>query len=204
MNTPENLAAQMAAKTNDQLSAMFKTPNDWLPEALDAARVELQHRGVDASTILVGPPPTPQGQPAFFAVSPLKLIVMSTATLGIYELYWFYKNWKLIKQRTESNIMPFWRAFFGVIFCYSCFREVKEVATSRGISFPWSPGLLAAGWILLTLTWRLPDPYWFVCCLSPLVLVPVQNVVSRLNAWRPRASRRAAVAQLGFVRSQAS
>ena len=49
-----------------------------------------------------------------------------------------------------------------------------------------------------------PDPYWFVCCLSPLVLVPVQNVVSRLNAWRPRGSRRAAVAQLGFVRSQAS
>ena len=113
MNTPENLAAQMAAKTNDQLSAMFKTPNDWLPEALDAARVELQQRGVDASTIPVGPPRTPQGQPAFFAVSPLKLIVMSTATLGIYELYWFYKNWKLIKQRTESNIMPFWRAFLA-------------------------------------------------------------------------------------------
>ena len=72
-----------------------------------------------------------------------------TMTLGIYELYWFYKNWKLIKQRTESNIMPFWRAFFGVIFCYSCFREVKEVATSRGISFPWSPGLLAS-WLDFT------------------------------------------------------
>jgi hypothetical protein len=124
----------------------------------------------------------PEGQPVFFAVSPLKLVVMATVTFGIYELYWFYKNWKLIKQRTESDIMPFWRAFFGVIWCYSCFREVRDVAASRGISFPASPGLLAAGWIILTITWRLPDPYSLVCVLSSLMLVPVQNAINRLNS----------------------
>jgi hypothetical protein len=31
--------------------------------------------------------------PMYFPVSRLKLAVMSTCTLGIYELYWFYKNW---------------------------------------------------------------------------------------------------------------
>lgn len=181
MKAPEDLAAQMADKTNDQLAEMLKRPDDWLPEALDVARAELQRRGIDTSAITVGPPPMPAGQPLFFPVSPLKLVVMSTVTLGIYELYWFYKNWKLIKQRKDSDIEPFWRAFFGVFFCYSCFKEVKEVAASRSVPFPSSPGLLAVIWIGLTLSWRLPEPYFFLNLLTPLVLVPIQSVVNRLN-----------------------
>ena len=171
----------MAEKTNDQLVAMLQRPDDWLPDALDAARAELQRRGVDASTIRVGPPPIPAEQPIFFPVSPLKLVVMSTVTFGIYELYWFYKNWKLIKQRTDSDIRPFWRAFFGVLFCYSCFKEIKKVATSRGVSFPASPGWLAVLWIGLVLSWRLPDPYWMVDILTPFVLFPIQKTVNDLN-----------------------
>jgi hypothetical protein len=181
MNAPEDLAAQMAQKTNDQLVAMLQRPDDWLPESLDAARAEIQRRGIETSTISVGPPPMPAGQPLFFPVSPLKLIVMSTVTFGIYELFWFYKNWKLIKQRTDSDIMPFWRAFFGVLFCYSCFKEIKEVATSRGVSFPASPGWLAVLWIGLALSWRLPDPYSLVDLLTPLALVPIQKTVNDLN-----------------------
>jgi hypothetical protein len=127
-------------------------------------------------------PEPSEGQPAFFAVSPLKLVVMSTVTFGIYELFWFYKNWKLVKQRTERDIMPFWRAFFGVLFCYSFFCEVQDESSSRGISFPSHPALLAACWIFLAVMWRLPDPYWLICLLSPLVLVPVQNTINRVNA----------------------
>jgi len=56
MNAPQNLALQMAEKPNDQLLQMLRRPDDWLPEALDAARAELQRRGVDASTIRIGPP----------------------------------------------------------------------------------------------------------------------------------------------------
>jgi hypothetical protein len=181
MNAPEKLAAQMAEKTNDQLVAMLQRPDDRLPESLDAARVEMQRRGIDTSTISVRPPPMPAEQPIFFPVSPLKLVVMSTVTFGIYEVYWFYKNWKLIKQRTDSDVMPFWRAFFGILFCYSCFKEIKEVATSRGVSFPASPGWLAVLWAGLAISWRLPDPYWFVCWLTPLVLFPIQKTVNDLN-----------------------
>jgi len=147
----------------------------------DASVCEIDGYPLQA-VVAAGPPPMSEGQPIFFPVSPLKLVVMSTVTLGIYELYWFYKNWKLIKQRTDSNIMPFWRAFFGVLFCYSCFKEIKDVATPRGILFPSSPGLIATGWIILKLSLKLPDPYWFVCWLTPLLLVPIQNVINRLNA----------------------
>ena len=132
--TPTHM--HMAEKTDDQLIQMLRRPDDWLPEALNAARAELQQRGIDTSAITVGPPPMPAGQPIFFPVSSLKLVVMCIVTFGIYEVYWFYKNWKLIKQRTASDIMPFWRAFFAVLFCYSCFKRIEEAATSRGLSCP--------------------------------------------------------------------
>jgi hypothetical protein len=38
MNAPQDLPAQMTDKANDELLAMFRHPDDWLPEALEAAR----------------------------------------------------------------------------------------------------------------------------------------------------------------------
>lgn len=35
--------------------------------------------------------------PYYFPVSNTKLVLMSLATLGFYELYWFYKNWVFVK-----------------------------------------------------------------------------------------------------------
>jgi len=127
-------------------------------------------------------PSLPPGQVIFFPVSALKLVVMATVTFGIYQIYWFYKNWKLVKQQTASDIIPFWRSLFALIFCYWFFKLVKEVATFHRIPFRSSPGILAITWIILELTWRLPHPYWILCWLTPLILVPVQNAVNRVNA----------------------
>ena len=46
MKAPEDLAAQMAEKTNDQLVEILGRPSDWLPESLEVAKAELQRRGV--------------------------------------------------------------------------------------------------------------------------------------------------------------
>ena len=77
--------------------------------------------------------------------------------------------------------MPFWRALFGIIFCYPCFKEMSDAAKTHGVSFPLSPGLIATIWIVLSITWRLPNPYWLICMTAPLVLLPVQNAVNNLN-----------------------
>src|SRR5436190_5486376 len=47
MHTNEQLAAQMAQKTSDELLAMFRSARDWTPEALSAAKNELQKRQMD-------------------------------------------------------------------------------------------------------------------------------------------------------------
>src|SRR6266571_6685632 len=36
---------------------------------------------------------TTKPQASFFVVSPAKLAIMSVATLGLYQIYWFYRNW---------------------------------------------------------------------------------------------------------------
>jgi hypothetical protein len=182
VNAPENLAGQMAAKPDAELMEMFQHPEDWQPEALTAAAAELQRRGIDAGSISPAPPISlPAGEVIFFPVSPLKLFIMSTVTFGLYELYWFYKNWKYIKVWTGCNLWPFWRAFFGILFCYPCFKAIREVAGARGIAIPWSAGWLAVVWICLELSWRLPAPLSLLSWLSPLALLQVQYVVNKLN-----------------------
>jgi len=40
----------------------------------------------------------------FFTTSTLKFVVMSICTFGLYELYWFYKNWVQVKARDGTSI----------------------------------------------------------------------------------------------------
>jgi hypothetical protein len=121
-------------------------------------------------------------QPSCFPVSLLKLTVMSIATLGIYELYWFYKNWNLIKQREKIKMAPFWRAFFAYLFCYQCFSDIRAQAASLGLRQSLPAGPLAVGWIITSLLWKLPDPYWFVSFFSFVFILPVQALANRVNA----------------------
>lgn len=126
--------------------------------------------------------PIENNQAPYFAVSLPKLIVMSFCTLGIYELYWFYKNWTLIKNRERIEIAPFWRAVFAVLFCYQCFSRIQANASSLGLQQSIPAGPLAAGWIITSILWKLPDPYWLVSTLSFLFMLPVQALANRINA----------------------
>jgi hypothetical protein len=101
-------------------------------------------------------------EPYFFTAAPLKLAVMSVVTGGIYELYWFYKNWVLIKQRTGQDMMPFWRAFFAPLWAYSFFKQVSNSARVNNVPESMPIGLLAIAYFAIHATVRLPDPYWLI------------------------------------------
>ncbi|MEG3987653.1 hypothetical protein QUA13_10975 [Microcoleus sp. S28C3] len=120
-------------------------------------------------------------QPIFFPVSRLKLFVMSLVTFGLYQIFWFYKNWQLFKAATGSNISPFWRAVFNGIFCYSLITKIRNRAKLRGIDADFSPFLLTLAWFGLALCARLPKPYLLVSFFSVIVLLPVQEIVNELN-----------------------
>jgi hypothetical protein len=116
----------------------------------------------------------------YFPVSLIKFAVLSICTFGLYEFYWFYKNWQRVKEREHSDIMPFWRAFFAFFFCYSLFRRIGQSA--KGSNLPSiSAGGLVAGWIIVRLLYRLPNPYSLVCFFAFLFLMPIQQTVNKIN-----------------------
>ncbi len=120
-------------------------------------------------------------EPPFFSVSPTKLLLLSVCTLGLYEIYWFYKNWSLVKRREGTNILPVARSIFAYFFCYALFRRVSTHAAEVNCNdLPAGP--LAVGWIVTTLLWRLPDPYWLVSFAAVLFLLPVQSAINSINA----------------------
>lgn len=87
----------------------------------------------------------------YFPVSAIKLILMSIFTFGIYEFYWFYKNWQRVKSQTGESLSPFWRAIFSIFFCYPLFKRIKEKSTSEGISSRYNTSLVAISYIVLLL-----------------------------------------------------
>src|SRR5689334_8216637 len=62
----------------------------------------------------------------FFPCSLLKLAVMSFSTLRLFHIYWFYKNWRCIKERTGEDIAPAARSIFLIFFCYGLFKRIRE------------------------------------------------------------------------------
>lgn len=118
----------------------------------------------------------------YFAVSPLKLVVMSFCTLFLYQVYWFYKNWSLVKARERSNIIPAIRSVFAFFFCYSLFSKIRDTAQEDHVAVALPAGPLAALWIVITLIQMLPAPYWLVSFAAVFVLLPVQIAANHINA----------------------
>jgi hypothetical protein len=135
------------------------------------------------SSQAVAPSMIPQSlaSEGYFSVSPVKLVVMSVCTFGIYEIYWFYKHWGAIKKENNLDINPLARAIFAIFFCYDLFKRIQSAAALQKLKTFRAPRSLAIGWVIVNLLWRLPDPYWLVSFLSVLFLLPVQTTANALN-----------------------
>lgn len=126
--------------------------------------------------------PTVATVPPFFAVSLFKLLVLSTCTLLLYQLYWFYRNWQLIRMRERSSVSPALRTLFAILFCYACFKRIRKAGVEGGIAPPLQAGLLAAAWTAAVLAQYLPGPGALVSLAAVLILLPVQSQANRINA----------------------
>ena len=120
-------------------------------------------------------------KPLFFAVSVMKLVVLSVCTLGLYQVFWLYKNWSLVRLRERSNILPVARAIFGYFFCYSLFARIRD-EQQRLVDSKRLPAMpLAVGWIVVTFLGALPNYWWPVGLASVSFIVPVQLAITRIN-----------------------
>ncbi len=88
-----------------------------------------------------------------------KFIFLSVITFGIYELVWFYRNWKLLKEEKKLNISPFWRAWFAPLWAGSIARYIQEFLKEKNISCGYSPTMIGISYFVISILWKLPDPY---------------------------------------------
>jgi hypothetical protein len=91
----------------------------------------------------------PSDKVQYLAIPLRRLFVLTLVSGGLYTAYWLYKNWKAIKVADESNIRPFWRMFFAIIWVYPLFKRILISAQGQGYSKSYSPALLVAFYILV-------------------------------------------------------
>lgn len=128
--------------------------------------------------------PVPLAPPVspWFPVGVLKLAVMCVGTLGLYQVYWFYEQWRHSAAQEDEDIWPWARAVFGVLFCYPLFERMTEWARERGVQVKDSALLLAAAFVVFTFAQRLPGAWALVTLLTALPLLAAQ---ARVNAAAP-------------------
>jgi len=117
----------------------------------------------------------------YYSVSTQKLAILSMCTLGLYIYYWFYKNWKCVRDDGGEKITPFLRAWFLLVTSYGLFKRILLSAQNQGYKNIHSAGLLATAIILITITYKFPDPYWLVALLNFVPLIHVQNAINYNN-----------------------
>jgi Domain of unknown function (DUF4234) len=107
---------------------------------------------------------------------------MSLLTIGIYDVYWMYRHWKRIRERTGERLSPSWRAFLAPFYAFSLFARVKRDATELGIPVSWNPFVPGVAYLLLNAAWVLPTPWLFASFVAFLPLLPVADVTRAINA----------------------
>lgn len=95
----------------------------------------------------------------FYIVSPKKFWVLFISTLGLYGIYWFYKNWALYRDATESNIWPVPRAIFSIFFTHSLFRNINKELEEKEPDANWGHAGLATFYVVITLFERVADKF---------------------------------------------
>jgi hypothetical protein len=90
-------------------------------------------------------------------------------------------QWRFFKEKENSNIMPFWRAFFGLLFLAELFKKILALAKERGYQRSYPPWLL---WtiifsLLFVSIMYLPAPYRsLLSALTALGYIPALLAVN--------------------------
>jgi hypothetical protein len=91
--------------------------------------------------------------PLFFHIPLKKLLLLSVLTLGAYELYWLYMNWRFLRyHRTRRTSTNFWRDVINPFAVAGIFYQVSMDSELGGRSA--DRDFTANGWI------------WYVCMVA--------------------------------------
>jgi hypothetical protein len=163
----------------------------WQTEGACGACVGVTARGAVVASLATDAP--------FFAVSLVKLSVLSVLTCGVYQYYWLYQQWQAIKRRERADISPFWRTFFSIVYLLPLLRSIRTAAARASVQARFSPALLFVAFNALSLLGLVPHAVWLVSLLSFVPLVVAQRAANAVNVQVAPAHERNARFSAGNV-----
>lgn len=125
--------------------------------------------------------PAGGGHLAFYTVGPLKFALLALTTFGLFVLYWFYRNWNVIRLRENESIWPFWRAVFTALWTFSMGGRFHEYAARGGftLDFPHVP--IGIAFFLANLGSNIEGPVALLSFFGFLIIMPFDFAARRLN-----------------------
>ncbi len=118
------------------------------------------------------------------------LVWLAILSFGLYELYWFYRNWRAIKEHGAHEFSPGWRTLglfvpiVNVFMVYHMFRLAYALAGSSERRPAFTPGRQTLAYFLLVALANVPGPLWPLTFLTVLPMIPVQVELNRYWASR--------------------
>ena len=123
--------------------------------------------------------------PPFFAVSCIRLYVLSVLSFGFYELYWMYKNWQAIKNHQEkpsdAGIYPFWRSsVFFMIWIFPLLWRMMKIYGKVTTGYMLAAVLYTFGCFLVFCADNalVTLVLWLI---APLLMLPLQRLINAHN-----------------------
>lgn len=131
------------------------------------------------------PTEQPKTETPFFAVSIVKLVVMTILTFGLYETYWEYKQWKRIQKQGAPSISPFWRTFFGLFFIHELFKLIRMRTEEEALPKTLPLGVLTGIYVGAVLISRFDRTDGWLGFAGLFLTIPVamaQHEINQLHA----------------------
>jgi len=161
---------------------------------------------VDAGTIqqmLAGDYDFDQYQPLLYNISVKRLVISQIITLGLFQFYWFFKQWNCLRSESRGRKVSFFLASgFLILMAYVIFRGIEiHPGLNKIRRSTFSAGSVTLVWYLLgigvfiipflSVTWTgIISSLLATVAITYFTLVPVQRYVNECNAasHRPLSS----------------
>jgi hypothetical protein len=123
----------------------------------------------------------------YYTISPVKMVLMSLASFGLFDIYWLYRQWKAVRARTGEDVSPFWRTVFAIFFVNRLFSLIRSDSASAGVPALMSTGMLSAIFIITNLVSRIEStkvlgPVWLLGFAAIVPLVIMQQEINQYHA----------------------
>ncbi len=138
--------------------------------------------------------PLESNEPLFYNLPARTLLIAQLITCGMFEWYWFFKQWNYLRFHTRGRRGSYFLASLYIFtFAYRVFSDIENNKELNKVQRPaWNARFLALLWYLV-IPMLFFNPfqmagiitgvlsYLLVILLTSLVLVPIQKYINEVN-----------------------